>query len=219
MTNSQKQGNELLKSKFADFDPAKDSYLESTFSSKTLAKRKINKTFLSKKCGFKDSKSVIISVFLPFLEKEAENNLNEILEALFEIDVNLVVLQEGKIHSLEKKKSTQFKLLDAGLKDLHLALAGSDLFLFPSKLKRKGFASNLAMQYGSIPVLPKSETLGGLISDYDPKREKGVAFVYKDNSVWNMFAAIVRACETYKLPYDWKNIQSNAMMLDLEAHL
>jgi glycogen synthase len=44
------------------------------------------------------------------------------------------------------------------------------------------------------------------IKDYNPNTESGNAFVFKNANEWEIFAAIVRAVETYKFPYDWKFI-------------
>ena len=55
---------------------------------------------------------------------------------------------------------------------------------------------------GTIPVSPARAE----IADYNPNRETGNGFVYKNTDSWCMFAALVRALETFKFPYDWNNI-------------
>lgn len=54
-----------------------------------------------------------------------------------------------------------------------------------------------------VPLAPKKMSH---IQNYDPNREKGNAFVFEKLSPWLMFAAMVRACETYRFPFDWKCI-------------
>jgi len=44
--------------------------------------------------------------------------------------------------------------------------------------------------------------------NYEPSREHGFAFLYKNNDSYSQFAAIIRAVESFKFPYDWKNILS-----------
>ncbi len=44
------------------------------------------------------------------------------------------------------------------------------------------------------------------LQNYDPNREKGNAFIFEKMNPWLMFAAMVRACETYRFPFDWKCI-------------
>jgi hypothetical protein len=55
-------------------------------------------------------------------------------------------------------------------------------------------------------VVPITQKLDPSIIDYNPNTESGNAFVYKNANEWEVFAAVVRALETYKFPYDWKFI-------------
>lgn len=48
-----------------------------------------------------------------------------------------------------------------------------------------------------------------LVQNYDPNREKGNAFTFEKITPWLMFAALVRACETFRFPFDWRNIVKN----------
>lgn len=58
-----------------------------------------------------------------------------------------------------------------------------------------------AWDNGIVAVtLPFSE----MIEDYNPNTERGNSFVFNRVDKWEVFAALVRAVETYKFPYDWK---------------
>lgn len=54
-----------------------------------------------------------------------------------------------------------------------------------------------------VPLAPKKMPR---LQNYDPNREKGNAFTFEKMNPWLMFAAMVRACETYRFPFDWKCI-------------
>ena len=58
-------------------------------------------------------------------------------------------------------------------------------------------------------VVPITNLRDGLLN-YNPTKETGNSFLYEGASKkadhWKIFAAIVRALETYKFPYDWKHI-------------
>jgi len=62
---------------------------------------------------------------------------------------------------------------------------------------------NMAWDKGVVPV---TKSFGKLTVDYNPNTETGNSFIYESTNHWEIFAAIVRACETYKFPYDWKFI-------------
>ena len=205
---------------FKDFDPETDHRIANNFSLKNLAKRAKNKEVLQQKSGLKNDKhKLLLAVFAPFLKEEGLDRLNDLWDGLQALDVQIVILKEGQISNLKMPRASQGVILEASLENLHEVLAGADVFLFPAGLKRRAYAISLALKYGAVPVLPQSESFDGLISDYNPVSENGVAFVYEDESVWSMFAGIVRALETYKLPYDWHSIQRNGMSLDITSLL
>ncbi|MBI3332014.1 hypothetical protein HYZ99_03580 [Candidatus Peregrinibacteria bacterium] len=68
---------------------------------------------------------------------------------------------------------------------------------------------SLCLQYGTIPIAPLTDTL----KNYNPNQERGNAFLYDPPSPWKCFAALVRALETYRFPFDWRNIQKEAMRI------
>ena len=63
------------------------------------------------------------------------------------------------------------------------------------------------LQSGAVPVAPTTK----LLKNYDPNQENGNAFLYEALTHWQAFAAVVRALETYRFPYDWKTIQKEGM--------
>lgn len=55
---------------------------------------------------------------------------------------------------------------------------------------------------GVIPVSVKRQE----VQNYNPNEETGNSFIYEQSDPWHLFAALVRARETFKFPYDWKHI-------------
>ncbi|MBP9718468.1 hypothetical protein KBD59_04195 [Candidatus Gracilibacteria bacterium] len=60
-----------------------------------------------------------------------------------------------------------------------------------------------AREAAAVPVAQQN---GASTVDYNPLAEKGNGFYFKRDNKWEVFAAIVRALETYKFPYDWDNV-------------
>lgn len=87
--------------------------------------------------------------------------------------------------------------------------AAADIALFftePTKLPEL----RICQRYGVIPIAPEVPAL----ENYDPVQESGDAFLYPAHSgqaPWHLFAALVRALETFKLPFDWRTIQRHGM--------
>lgn len=61
----------------------------------------------------------------------------------------------------------------------------------------------LLMNYGIVIV---AEDKSPLLENYHPNEETGNSFLFKRKDLWSVFAAVVRALETHKFPYDWNHI-------------
>ncbi len=60
-------------------------------------------------------------------------------------------------------------------------------------------------KFKAVPIVFKG-TKG--FYDYNPVKEFGNSFIYKQDSPWYMLQAVIRAAETYKFPYDWKTLRA-----------
>jgi len=56
-------------------------------------------------------------------------------------------------------------------------------------------------------VVSITNSFNSQVVNYNPNSEAGNSFTFKNFNEWEIFAAIVRALETYKFPYDWKFIE------------
>lgn len=101
------------------------------------------------------------------------------------------ILQEGLSH-LDAKILTETDFETALKKANMVVLINENL----DKVKQ-------AWENGVVPI---TQALDPSIMDYNPNTESGNAFVYQNANQWEVFAAVVRAIETYKFPYDWKFI-------------
>lgn len=100
-------------------------------------------------------------------------------------------LQEGLSH-LDAKVLTE-EDFEEGMKKAHMVVLLNENH---DKVKQ-------AWENGVVPI---TQNLDTSIADYNPNTESGNAFVYENANEWEVFAAVVRALETYKFPYDWKFI-------------
>lgn len=130
------------------------------------------------------------------LDKELANSdaerLKRILEGIAHIDINVVILTDSNVFDAPKVKHIEY-----GRKNRHEMLEAADMSLSFS------FSDVQEMLlHGTIPI----SSMRPEVSDYNPNKETGNGFIYKEEDHWCVFAALVRALETYKFPYDWNNI-------------
>lgn len=126
------------------------------------------------------------------LQKESQNSKTPIIYLVTSVKNEVYkTLLEGLNH-LDAKVITEDDF-EEGLKKAHMAVILDENF---DKIKK-------AWENGVVTITPG---FNDQIKDYNPNTESGNAFVFENANEWEIFAAIVRAVETYKFPYDWKFI-------------
>jgi starch synthase len=92
--------------------------------------------------------------------------------------------------------------------------AGSDIFLMPSRVEPCGSNQMIAMRYGAVPVVRATGGLADTVQDWNPAAGQGNGFVFEAYDRWALFAAVVRAIETYRYRDAWQKIQTAGMSGD-----
>jgi hypothetical protein len=86
--------------------------------------------------------------------------------------------------------------------------ASDDYDLVVIDYDRSDQALDYVQKYAAIPVLSveNKRFKVDFFENYDPITEQGNAFLYTKNTTWHLLDAVLRAAETFKFKYDWKNI-------------
>lgn len=192
--------------------PSYDNKIARKYSVKTLEEKVKNKTALQEELGWvAEPKRPILCIPSGMTEALGGKLFEEVLTGIEELPVELVVRGRGseKYGKLFTQLSKDQKHRTAILADddatLRKMLAASDMALFFATPEKSEL--ELVLRYGVVPVsLP-----GVKLDNYNPIQEAGNAFIYENATSWQCFAAIVRALETFKFPYDWRTIQRHAM--------
>lgn len=187
--------------------PEEDAYLSVQFGKRTILKRKENKKHLLDELHIdpkKAHKPIILILLSLFVNDQDREFLERMLEAMRFLDINVVIM--GKKSECEDVLLSLFIQIEPAEKLIHEVLGGTDIILLPPSCPYNFVRS--VLQYGLVPVAFFEQT--DLI-DYDPAFERGNSFLYNYLSPWSAYAALVRALETYRLPYDWQRIQKNGM--------
>ncbi len=186
--------------------PEEDHFLAAQFGYRSLNKRKENKRALLIDKGIKSDtrKPLVVILAHLFVSMRDKAILDELMSALSSLGVQLLIVVDTKYCSAQLLK--QCLQLENNERNVHLALAAGDIVVLPPSVNTHLIKS--CLDYGIVPVAFIEQDY---IADYDPARESGNSFAYKSQSVWAIFAAIVRSLETYRLSYDWQRIQRNGM--------
>jgi glycogen synthase len=139
----------------------------------------------------------------------------QILPGILTLPLQIVVLGKGStaygklLSTYANAEPHRVAILKHTADASKLLLAGADMALFCAPEEEPEF--HRALSLGAVPIAPVCP----LLEDYNPNQERGNAFLYEECTPWHCFAAIVRALETYRFPFDWKTIQRHGLESDI----
>lgn len=177
---------------------------------KTPVKKLTSKEIFQKKHGlYEDKNHFLVAVTTPLFERNNAEIWSDLLPGISDMGFQMV---------LRANASPKYKDIMEAFTEDHVGLCSlvsedefediydaADVLVTFSKENETQDAVEKALSKGVIPILANDFPLSH-IENYNPNLENGNAFVYHKKSVWSVFAALVRAYENYRFPYDWKNI-------------
>lgn len=191
----------------------KTSTFDTASRQKSLEQKLHNKEALQELLGFApEPRRALISLPAGMSDQLGGQLLRDVFPGILTLPLQIVVLGKGSnaygtfFSDHAKTLPHRVAILKNSEKASQLLLAGCDMSLFcsePNTLPEL----HLALSLGSVPIAPACP----MLEDYNPNQERGDAFLYEELTPWHCFAAIVRALETYRFPFDWKTIQKNGM--------
>ncbi len=193
--------------------PVTDTAIVSPYSAERLERKLRNKLVLQEELGWPaEEKRAMLCLPTGMSEGHGGALLKAVLPGLLELPIELLVLGKGTrefgemFSHLVAQESHRIAMVPPEDKAMRKMYAAADMALFLVEPTNTPELS-LCLHYGVIPIAPLTDAL----ENYNPNQERGCAFLYDSPSPWKCFAALVRALETYRLPFDWRVIQKEAM--------
>src|SRR5579863_718276 len=205
-----------------EFDPAVDTNIAASYDAFSLEQRPANKRVLQEQMRLPvDERVPLIGMISRLTDQKGLDVLESALVPLIEQGAQLVVTGTGDHHYHEMFQRLAAR--DASQLAVHLTFstelsqriyAGSDMFLMPSRFEPCGTSQMLAMRYGSIPIVHRTGGLADTVQDFDPVSDTGNGFSFDRYDHFHLFAAAVRAMQTYRFDHTWHNLMQRAMRAD-----
>ncbi len=201
------------------YNPVYDKHIPVNYDWNRLDKKRLNKVALQKKFGLDQKADVpIIGVVNRLTEQKGFDLLRELANTLVRLPLQLVIVGSGHreyVRFFEKLARAHPKRVAFTTpfteKVGSLTYAGSDMFLLPSRYEPCGVSQMISLRYGSIPIVRETGGLSDTITDFNPKTERGIGFVFSEYTKEDFLIAIVRALETYRYPRVWEHLTWRAM--------
>ncbi len=207
-----------------DWSPAHDKHLHHPYSSTTLQQKAINKQALQRELGLQAAAVPLLGVVSRLTHQKGIDLIVDGAQELLSGGAQLAVLGTGDAHlerQLRKLARSHPRQVSAtigyneGL--AHRVIAGSDIFLMPSRFEPCGLSQMYSMAYGTPPVVRRTGGLSDTVTDTtEPtlRDRSATGFVFEKETVAAFLHAVQRALAACKSEHVWHTIQHNGMARD-----
>ena len=197
-----------------------DPWLEHPYGRKKLSPKQLNKAHIQRELHLPEDKDALLfSMVTRLTEQKGVDLLIEILPQLIEMNAQVAILGTGD----EEMEKTLRTLSDTheniavriGYFEAlaHQIIAGSDVFLMPSRFEPCGLTQMYALRYGTLPLVRQSGGLADTVIDLD-QNDEGTGFVFEAVDSGALLQAVQRAMDLFQDKKAWKKAQRRAMAMD-----
>ncbi len=210
-----------------EWDPATQPALPAHFSAGDLAGKAVCRSAVLEEMGLADDPdSPVLGVVSRFTGQKGLDLVCDVIPALVRRGARLLVLGtgepalEGRFASLAARHPRQVALrvgFDGGL--AHRIVAGSDLFLVPSRFEPCGLTQMQAMRYGAVPIVHAVGGLRDTVADPGDERlmqGQGQGFRFEHATAQGLMWAADRALARWRHDRQgWARLVAAVMSQDL----
>ncbi len=207
------------------YNPNVDRFIEQTFNTETLPKRKANKVAIQQELGLEvNSGCFLMGMISRLVEQKGLDVLLQVLDKFMTYtDAQLVVLGTG-----ERTYETQLWEMAArfpGRMAVYLLYndalsrriyAGTDVFLMPSRFEPCGISQMMALRYGSVPIVRRTGGLVDTVFHHDPINATGNGYCFDRYEPLDLYTCMVRAWEGFRYKKEWQEMQKRGMAMNLD---
>lgn len=210
-----------------EWNPNTDQHLSKTYNAQQLAGKKHAKKALQKLLGLHiDANAPLMGIVSRLTYQKGLDLLVSHLRELLEMGCQLALLGSGepaleaefKTFAIEYPKQMSVTL---GYHEAlsHQIMAGSDMFVMPSRFEPCGLNQLYGLAYGTPPIVNNT---GGLADSIVDANEANMAantangFVMQESNAGGLFTAIGRTLTLYQAsPKEWRKLMKNGMQKEL----
>ena len=207
------------------WNPETDPLLPAHFSAADLTGKRECKRALLNQCRLPQGDDALARPVVAMVSRlVAQKGLDWILqgsEELMSLDATWVIIGTGEKkyeqmwQSLaDRHPSRVSTFLGFDEARAHLAEAGADLFLMPSRFEPCGLNQMYSLRYGTVPVVHAVGGLDDTIRTFRPNARHANGFKFHDGSAAAMVEALRQALRLYHNPPQWARLMASGMRDD-----
>lgn len=205
------------------YNPATDPHIAAHFSLDDLEARPANKAALQAEAKLPVRPDVpLLAAVSRLTDQKGLDLIGAIVDPLLQqTGCQFIVMGTGELrhhemlNSLQARYPEQVAVFLTFNRPLEKRIyAGSDIFLMPSRFEPCGLNQMMAMRYGSVPVVHAVGGLADSVRDFSPETGEGAGFSFTEYDAMALYAAVIRATETYRHHEVWRGLVRRCMAAD-----
>ncbi len=204
---------------YSTWDPSQDKYLPCSYSPENLKGKQECKDFLLHKMGLQlclQNEWPVMGFIGRLRQQKGIDLVLDIIHDLMGLELGLVLLGEGDLE-METSLSNLVEQYPGRLtacigyteEEAHLIMAGTDIFLMPSRYEPCGLTQLYSLRYGTLPIASAVGGLKDTVSSYPAKDCTG--FVFSPVNSQKLLECIHQALQVWQAPQVWRAMQLRAM--------
>lgn len=206
---------------YIQWNPETDTSITANYSQFDLAGKQECRRSLASFFGFDDLNLPTVAMVCRLLPRKGLDILIQAFERMMEMPINIAVMGLGDIHYQDYLQSASEKWRgrmgynktnDQTLS--HQILAGSDIFIMPSRFEPCGLEQLYALRYGTVPVVRATGGLDDTVVDNVRNPDKGTGYKFNDYSPDALLAVLARAVADFACKDAWEGIVNRCMGYD-----
>ena len=209
---------------YSKWDPATDGNIAAHFTAENLDGKARCRRDLLHAFGLEhfNEDIPVLGLVSRLATQKGLDLLGQIVHRLVEDDVVLVALGVGEpyyenaLRSLQEKYPGKISVRIAYDTMLaHKIIAGSDIFLMPSRYEPCGLSQMYSLRYGTVPVVRATGGLDDAIEEWNGETGEGTGFKFEGYEPDDFLHAIHRAVALFRKDKPaWQKLMRNGMAQD-----
>jgi starch synthase len=191
------------------WNPAKDTYIPKTYSSRNLSGKAVAKETLQKEYALPLDPSIpVIGMVTRLTEQKGVGELfgpgyGSVFSICQDMKIQMVLLGSGEkwceneIRSLSSRLANFKAVIGYNERLSHLIEAGSDFFLMPSRYEPCGLNQMYSLAYGTPPIVRRTGGLADTVENYNQDTGEGTGFLFDELSPRSIYDTVGWAVWAY----------------------
>jgi len=207
---------------YSRWQTSNNAFLAAHYDADHLERKKACKAHLLARFGLDQPVTrPLIGMNTRLYDRKGIDLVESILEDLLRLDVGFVLQGTGKerhkhlLQEIRNRHPERMGLSFGYSEELaHQIIAGSDIFLMPSRYEPGGLDQLYCLRYGTIPVVRATGGLDETVENYNSQTGEGSGFKFAACSPHDLLEAVHRTLALYRDRTSWEALMRRNMTLD-----